>query len=119
RLVNLSFCAGGRLRPVSKWRQAAAGLAGLRRQRFVFMAKGKTAQKKVPRLTEATVKALATAQTFERGREYYEDDAVSETTVRGLELHGECAGSRGNPYEVSATLKAGGIKDSSCTCPYQ
>jgi len=52
------------------------------------------AKEKLPRLTEAMVRALATDQSFERGKRYYLDGAVSETARQGMELRGECAGSQ-------------------------
>src|SRR5437763_10008489 len=77
------------------------------------------AKEKLPRLTEAMVRALATDQSFERGKSYYRDGAVSETVRQGMELRGECAGSEYEPYEISVTFNAKGIADTSCTCPYE
>src|SRR5438105_4125023 len=77
------------------------------------------AKEKLPRLTEAQVRALANDKSFERGKSYYRDGAVSETTRQGMELRGECAGSEVEPYEISVTLAARGIADTSCTCPYE
>jgi uncharacterized Zn finger protein len=77
------------------------------------------AKEKLPRLTEAQVRALANDKSFERGKSYYLDGAVSETARQGLQLHGECEGSHYEPYEISVTLAARGIKDASCTCPYE
>jgi uncharacterized Zn finger protein len=77
------------------------------------------ADKKLPRLTEAMVRSLANEKSFARGKDYYRDGAVSETTRRGMELRGECAGSEYKPYEISVTVTARGIKDASCTCPYE
>ncbi len=77
------------------------------------------AKEKLPRLTEAMVRALATDQSFERGKRYYLDGAVSETARQGMELRGECAGSHYEPYEISVTLAARGVADTSCTCPYE
>ena len=77
------------------------------------------AKEKLPRLTEAMVRALATNQSFERGKRYYLDGAVSETARQGMQLRGECAGSHYEPYEISVTLAARGVADTSCTCPYE
>jgi uncharacterized Zn finger protein len=76
------------------------------------------AKEKLPRLTEAQVRALATDKSFERGKSYYRGGAVSETVRQGTELRGQCEGSEYAPYEISVTLDARGIKDASCTCPY-
>jgi len=77
------------------------------------------ADKKLPRLTEAMVCSLANDKSFARGKDYYRGGAVSETTRQGLELRGECAGSEYEPYEISVTLAARGVADTSCTCPYE
>ncbi|MEN3336153.1 MAG: hypothetical protein V7641_5518 [Blastocatellia bacterium] len=77
------------------------------------------AKEKLPRLTEAMVRALANDKSFERGKDYYRDGAVSETVRQGLQLRGECAGSEHEPYEISVTLAARGIAHTSCTCPYE
>jgi len=77
------------------------------------------AKEKLPRLTEAQVRALANDKSFARGKDYYLDGAVSETTRQGLQLRGQCAGSEYEPYEISVTLAARDIADTSCTCPYE
>ncbi|HKQ08180.1 MAG TPA: SWIM zinc finger family protein [Blastocatellia bacterium] len=77
------------------------------------------AKEKLPRLTEAMVRTLANDKSFERGKDYYLGGAVSETVRQGMELRGECAGSEVEPYEISVTLAARGIKETSCTCPYE
>ncbi|HST21369.1 MAG TPA: SWIM zinc finger family protein [Blastocatellia bacterium] len=77
------------------------------------------AKEKSPPITEAMVRALASEQSFERGKRYYLDGAISETMLQGKELSGECAGSQYEPYEISVTFSARGIKDASCTCPYE
>jgi uncharacterized Zn finger protein len=77
------------------------------------------AKEKSPPITEAMARALASEQSFERGKHYYLDGAISETLRQGMELRGECAGSQYEPYEISITLSARGIKDASCTCPYE
>jgi uncharacterized Zn finger protein len=77
------------------------------------------AKEKLPRLTEAQVRALANDKSFERGKNYSRDGAVLETTRQGMQLRGECAGSEYEPYEITVTLAAQGIKDASCTCPYE
>jgi uncharacterized Zn finger protein len=77
------------------------------------------AKEKLPRLTEAQVRGLATDKSFARGKDYYLDGAVSETVRQGLELRGECEGSEYEPYEISVTLATRGIADTSCTCPYE
>jgi uncharacterized Zn finger protein len=70
-------------------------------------------------LRKALVRALTNDKSFERGKDYYQDSAVSETIRQRMELRGECAGSEDAPYEVSVTLTARGVAETSCTCPYE
>src|SRR5215207_10580218 len=76
------------------------------------------AEEKLPRLTEAHVRELASEKSFERGRAYYNDGAVLGPVRQALELRAQCQGSDYEPYQVSATLAEGGIAETSCTCPY-
>ena len=39
------------------------------------------AKEKLPRLTEAMVRALANDKSFERGKDYYRGGAISETAI--------------------------------------
>jgi uncharacterized Zn finger protein len=75
-------------------------------------------KEKLPELTEAQIRALASAQSFERGLSYYQDGALVEPLRQGLELRAECEGSEYEPYQISVTLGAKGIAETSCTCPY-
>ena len=76
------------------------------------------AEEKLPRLTEAHVRELASEKSFERGQTYYRDGAVLEPARQVLELRARCEGSEYEPYQVSATLAKSGIAETSCTCPY-
>ena len=76
------------------------------------------AEEKLPRLTEAHIRELASEQSFERGETYYHDGAVIEPIRQARELRAQCEGSDYEPYQVSATLAEGGIAETSCTCPY-
>ncbi len=75
-------------------------------------------KEKLPKLTEAQIRALASAQSFERGLSYLQDGAIVEPVLQGMELRAECAGSEYEPYQISVTLDAKGIAQTSCTCPY-
>lgn len=75
-------------------------------------------KEKLPKLTEAQIRALASAQSFERGKSYYQDGAIVEPLQQGLELRAECEGSEYEPYQISVTLNTKGIAETSCTCPY-
>jgi len=71
-----------------------------------------------PQLTEAQVRALASTESFARGREYQDEGAVVRLSRRGDQLLAEVEGSDYAPYEVTVTLDAGGIVGYDCTCPY-
>jgi uncharacterized Zn finger protein len=76
------------------------------------------AEEKLPRLTEAHVRELASEKSFDRGEAYYHDGSVLEPVRQVLELRARCQGSDYEPYQVSAALAKGGIAETSCTCPY-
>jgi uncharacterized Zn finger protein len=76
------------------------------------------ADEKLPRLTEAHIRNLASGSSFERGTNYYRDGAVLEPVRQEMELRAQCEGSDYEPYQVSATLTKSGIAEPSCTCPY-
>lgn len=72
----------------------------------------------LPHLTEDTVRALSTAQSFERGQSYYREGAVINPVRQGMHLKAACEGSEPTPYRVTATLSEQGVAEASCTCPY-
>jgi uncharacterized Zn finger protein len=76
------------------------------------------AEGKLPRLTEAHIRNLASEKSFERGQAYYRDGAVLDPICQESRLRAQCEGSDYEPYQVSATLGKGGIAETSCTCPY-
>src|SRR5918993_780117 len=76
------------------------------------------AEEKLPRLTEAHVRELASEKSFERGETYCCDGAILEPVRQEMELRARCEGSDYEPYQVGATLAEGGIAETSCTCPY-
>lgn len=76
------------------------------------------AKESLPKLTEAQVRKLATAQSFERGQRYFKDGAIIEPVLQGDELRAECAGSEYEPYELSVTFDKKGVAEMDCTCPY-
>jgi uncharacterized Zn finger protein len=75
-------------------------------------------EEKLPRLTDAHVRELASEKSFERGEAYYRDGAVLEPIRQERELRAQCEGSDYEPYQVTATLAEGAIAETSCTCPY-
>lgn len=69
-------------------------------------------------ITEATVRRLARSQSFERGEQYYEENAVSDIIERGDTLRAEVEGSQPDPYQVTIELGETDINDTYCSCPY-
>ena len=67
---------------------------------------------------EAAIRALATREVFERGREYWRSGAVSGLVKRGDEVTAEVEGSEIAPYRVTIRLHDGGVAEARCTCPY-
>lgn len=76
------------------------------------------AMEKLPRITEADVRGLASEKSFERGESYYQDETILDPIRQGMELRAYCEGSEYEPYHLSVTLAKEGVKDASCTCPY-
>jgi uncharacterized Zn finger protein len=73
----------------------------------------------LPKITESMVRAGASPESFRRGEEYYREDAISNTTLQGALLSGECAGTYAPYYRVQVELDEAGIADASCTCLYE
>src|SRR4051812_43020109 len=69
-------------------------------------------------LIVAQVRALASPESFDRGREYFQSGAVEGLVLRGERLEAEVAGSEFEPYRVAVTLGPTGVVAESCTCPY-
>src|SRR5690348_17092717 len=71
-----------------------------------------------PKLTEAIIRAAATPESFQRGREYFESGAISNAAIQANTLLAECEGSSAPYYQVRVELDEAGIRDAECTCPY-
>jgi len=71
-----------------------------------------------PDLTEAAVRRLARPQSFERGENYYEQNAVIEIRRRGETLQADVEGSQYEPYRVRIELDETGVVETTCSCPY-
>ncbi len=69
-------------------------------------------------ISKETIRALANAESFARGRSYASDGAVSDLLRRGDRLTAEVEGSEFEPYQVSIRLHGDGVADAHCTCPY-
>jgi uncharacterized Zn finger protein len=70
-------------------------------------------------LDQTTIRAHASSETLQRGREYYNEGAVSGLTRRGNVVTAEVEGSDVEPYLVTVTLPPQHESDASCTCPYE
>jgi uncharacterized Zn finger protein len=68
-------------------------------------------------ITERTIRALATPESFARGRSYFDDSAVSDLVRRGDRLTAEVEGSELAPYRVSIRLHDGGVAEAGAAAP--
>ncbi len=71
-----------------------------------------------PVFDEKLVRALATAESFARGRDYARRGAVFRMVRRGDRLTAEVEGSEVAPYDVTIDLHHGGVARTRCSCPY-
>ncbi|MFL5803976.1 MAG: SWIM zinc finger domain-containing protein [Roseiflexaceae bacterium] len=72
----------------------------------------------IPGLSEASIRAHASPDSFSRGRSYYDSDAVVDVTQRGNTIQGEVEGSQYTPYRIQIAFDQGGVTSATCTCPY-
>lgn len=70
-----------------------------------------------PAVNEDDVREWVGNKAFQRGYQYYEDEAILNPRRRGQSLIAECQGSQPAPYRVEIRLGAEGILDGSCSCP--
>lgn len=73
----------------------------------------------LPKITLSMIHAGAEPQSFQRGEAYYEDGAISNTSIQGNVLMGDCAGTSAPYYRVRVVLDKAGIAEAICTCPYE
>jgi uncharacterized Zn finger protein len=71
-----------------------------------------------PKLTDAVIRTGANEKSFQRGRELYRSGAISNASIQGQSLSGECEGNESPFYKVRIELDGGGIRSATCTCPY-
>ncbi|MFN8454308.1 MAG: SWIM zinc finger family protein [Anaerolineae bacterium] len=69
-------------------------------------------------INEAKIRSLASAESFSRGRDYYESGAIVDLQQRGDTLRARVEGSSYEPYEVTIELENGELVEAECTCPY-
>lgn len=70
------------------------------------------------KMTENILKSLSFPESFTRGHDLYQSDAVFDTFRQGDLLTGKCKGSSVPFYQIRVQLDEGGIQEASCTCPY-
>ncbi|MEO0458057.1 MAG: SWIM zinc finger family protein [Cyanobacteria bacterium P01_A01_bin.114] len=70
----------------------------------------------LPAFTEADLKRLTTPQSFDRGKSYYQGEAIENPIRQGDKLSADCWGSQ--RYRIQVTLANHDISQSKCTCPY-
>jgi uncharacterized Zn finger protein len=72
----------------------------------------------LPKLSESIVRAGSNANSFVRGKELYENGAISNAAIQGNVLTGECEGTQAPYYTIRVELDDAGIRSTSCTCAY-
>jgi len=72
----------------------------------------------IPKLSEASIRGHASAQSFDRGQGYYRSRAVDSLIRRGNVLFARVEGSEAEPYQISIHFDQGGITRAICSCPY-
>lgn len=71
-----------------------------------------------PVFDTAQLHDYATAQSIQRGRDYFREGAVEMLVRRGNELEADVQGSMLRPYRVWIEFRPQGGVSASCTCPY-
>lgn len=74
-------------------------------------------KEKLPCITEDILRRFTDARSFQRGMEYYHDEAIRDPLREGFLLQGLCEGSRREPYKVRVLLEENGVEEASCSCP--
>ena len=70
------------------------------------------------KLTENILKSLSSPESFTRGHDLYQSDAVYDTFRQGDLLTGKCEGSNAPFYQIHVQLDEGDVQEASCNCPY-
>jgi uncharacterized Zn finger protein len=65
---------------------------------------------------ENAIRALATVESFARGKDYWRRGAVSGLEMRGGRIIAEVEGSEFTPYAVTIELHEGGVATTRCSC---
>ncbi len=71
-----------------------------------------------PQLTDDIIRSLSTPQSFERGQELYQAEAIFATERQENVLLGKCEGSTAPDYSLRVEIDEGGVRATGCSCPY-
>ena len=72
----------------------------------------------IPNLSEMAIRRQSTAESYERGRDYYRSGMVFGLVRRGNQMVAQVMGSQYDPYTVSVDFDRDGLTDVACDCPY-
>jgi len=70
------------------------------------------------KISENILKSLSIPESFSRGYHLYQSGAVFDMFQKGDLLTGKCEGNSAPFYQIQVQLDEGGIREASCTCPY-
>src|SRR5438128_5790559 len=71
------------------------------------------------KVTIQSIKARVSTQSYSRGETYYRSGAIFNPRLEGNRIEGQCEGSSGRPYRVSAAFGSSGeILHTACNCDY-
>lgn len=71
----------------------------------------------IPPISEQAILARVGEQNFQRGYQYFRNEAIIQPRKQGLTLKAQCEGSRPTPYRVQVTFDRQGISAAHCSCP--
>lgn len=70
------------------------------------------------RISDAEIRAHTSPESYERGQQYYDHDAVHNVVQRGSEVTAAVEGSQYTPYRVRLRFEGGALAEADCDCPY-
>ena len=74
---------------------------------------------KIPPLTEADIKKMVSQKIFNRGLDYFKEDAIFDIRMAGSAVEASVRGNRYLPYQVKIEFGKKGVKEAPfCSCPY-
>jgi uncharacterized Zn finger protein len=72
----------------------------------------------IPNLDESVIRENTRSGSLERGKRYFENDAIVDLQQGERVVKARVKGSRPMPYIVEVNYDDSGVTDASCTCPY-